>query len=366
MKASSGKVRTVMHEFKTGKLKSSSGQKVKNPRQAVAIAMSEAGMSRKRHFAEGGIRKLASGGVSSPRALPRAPRSGVDMKPAAEHMISNARLSGKSPIPGYTGSYMKEGGSVKKEAERELSFMRKHHAPGKMIKEEEKEHGMRRGGKVHKKHHYAHGGKVHLSDGPDEPVGHPETEDRQAIKIEHERHGGRIHHPMEGMKHGGVAHHHAKHGHELHKEHLRHGEAIHKEHAKHGERLQALHAKHGGKIHEEHAKHAEHAMRGMGVGIPGAVRAPRVMAPRMAAPGRGMAGPMAGPMGGSPTAGVLPGMRRGGKVHREHSTEHEEGLRNPKVEHHYAKGGHVLKSGPAKARHADGIASRGRTRGKVL
>jgi len=36
------KVRTVMHEYKTGQLKSSSGGKVTNRKQAVAIALSEA------------------------------------------------------------------------------------------------------------------------------------------------------------------------------------------------------------------------------------------------------------------------------------------------------------------------------------
>ncbi|MDQ6675976.1 MAG: DUF6496 domain-containing protein [Acidobacteriota bacterium] len=40
--AASKKVGTVMHEFKTGKLKSSSGQKVTNPKQAIAIGLSEA------------------------------------------------------------------------------------------------------------------------------------------------------------------------------------------------------------------------------------------------------------------------------------------------------------------------------------
>jgi len=35
------KVSTVMHEFNTGKLKSSSGDKVTNPKQAVAIGLSE-------------------------------------------------------------------------------------------------------------------------------------------------------------------------------------------------------------------------------------------------------------------------------------------------------------------------------------
>ena len=40
------KVGIVMHEFKEGDLKSSSGDKVKSRKQAVAIAMSEAGMSK--------------------------------------------------------------------------------------------------------------------------------------------------------------------------------------------------------------------------------------------------------------------------------------------------------------------------------
>ena len=40
------KVRKVMKEFQSGELKSSSGRKVKNPKQAVAIALSEAGMSK--------------------------------------------------------------------------------------------------------------------------------------------------------------------------------------------------------------------------------------------------------------------------------------------------------------------------------
>jgi hypothetical protein len=49
----------VMHEFKHGELKSSRGGKVKNPKQAVAIALQEAGASKyesgaenKRHLAK--------------------------------------------------------------------------------------------------------------------------------------------------------------------------------------------------------------------------------------------------------------------------------------------------------------------------
>jgi len=42
------KVGKVMREFKAGKLKSSSGKKVKSRKQAVAISLSEAGLSRKK------------------------------------------------------------------------------------------------------------------------------------------------------------------------------------------------------------------------------------------------------------------------------------------------------------------------------
>jgi hypothetical protein len=41
------KVNYVMNEFKDGKLKSSSGKKVTNRNQAMAIALSEAGINKK-------------------------------------------------------------------------------------------------------------------------------------------------------------------------------------------------------------------------------------------------------------------------------------------------------------------------------
>ena len=54
-KAKRAAVKTVMDEFKSGTLRSGSktGPKVKSRRQAVAIAMSESGQSKKR----GGYRK---------------------------------------------------------------------------------------------------------------------------------------------------------------------------------------------------------------------------------------------------------------------------------------------------------------------
>ena len=42
------KVAKTMREYKAGKLKSSSGDKVTSQKQAVAIAMSEAGMSKEK------------------------------------------------------------------------------------------------------------------------------------------------------------------------------------------------------------------------------------------------------------------------------------------------------------------------------
>jgi hypothetical protein len=42
------KVEKVMHEHKRGTLKSSSGKKVKSRKQAIAIAMSESGQSRRK------------------------------------------------------------------------------------------------------------------------------------------------------------------------------------------------------------------------------------------------------------------------------------------------------------------------------
>jgi hypothetical protein len=77
MKKKPAKVAKVMREFKSGSLKSSSGQKVTNPKQAIAIGLSEAGMSKpkmkeggmmkdsKTMMKQGGkVKKMAIGGVA--------------------------------------------------------------------------------------------------------------------------------------------------------------------------------------------------------------------------------------------------------------------------------------------------------------
>ena len=53
MVRSRGKVQKVLHEFREGTLHSSSGSKVTDRKQAIAIALSEAGESKR--FVEGGI-----------------------------------------------------------------------------------------------------------------------------------------------------------------------------------------------------------------------------------------------------------------------------------------------------------------------
>jgi hypothetical protein len=63
-----------MHEFKTGSLKSSSGQKVTARDQATAIAMSEAGMSRHK----GGKRGRKRGSVNHSSA--RKAKPGVKVR----------------------------------------------------------------------------------------------------------------------------------------------------------------------------------------------------------------------------------------------------------------------------------------------
>lgn len=75
-------VERVMHEFKEGELESSSGDKVKNPKQAIAIALSESGSSNRQSPKENARRlrksEAKAGGVANKAELyAKAKRQGV-------------------------------------------------------------------------------------------------------------------------------------------------------------------------------------------------------------------------------------------------------------------------------------------------
>ena len=96
------KVGKVMREFKSGKLKSSSGQKVTNPKQAMAIGLSEAGLSKKgsdMKYSKGGMSASKMGAVKT--AAPS--RDGVAMK---------GKTKGKQVVMAG-GKGMKAGGMTK-------------------------------------------------------------------------------------------------------------------------------------------------------------------------------------------------------------------------------------------------------------
>lgn len=73
------KVGTVMREFKAGKLHSGKkGPVVKSPKQAIAIALSEAGMSKPKKMAKGGV--VSKGQLKSDLvALPVSSKEASDM-----------------------------------------------------------------------------------------------------------------------------------------------------------------------------------------------------------------------------------------------------------------------------------------------
>jgi hypothetical protein len=97
MKNPQAKVGRVMREFKSGELKSSSGQKVTNPKQAIAIGLSEAGISKK---AKGGDMKES-------KAMVKKEVSFMKKKGAPKSMIKHEMAE---------AGMMKKGGSVKKMA----------------------------------------------------------------------------------------------------------------------------------------------------------------------------------------------------------------------------------------------------------
>jgi hypothetical protein len=85
------KVGTVMKEFKEGKLKSSSGQKVTNPKQAIAIGLSEAGLSKPQKMKEGGsMKRMASKGE---HAVQKQSKRGAAMVKMAKGGLASGHKS---------------------------------------------------------------------------------------------------------------------------------------------------------------------------------------------------------------------------------------------------------------------------------
>ena len=70
-KGASKKVEKVMHEMKEGKLKSGSGKKVTDPKQAVAIGLSEARKEGAKVPKKAAGKKAATKKVASKKAAPK-------------------------------------------------------------------------------------------------------------------------------------------------------------------------------------------------------------------------------------------------------------------------------------------------------
>ena len=109
------KIKTVMKEFKSGELKSSSGEKVTNPKQAVAIAMSEAGMSKNKKSTGGHMasksKKLFGGKESYSEELKEA--KAVKSKKLSPKEFESGEKSeghmGEEPNALETGKKIKSG-----------------------------------------------------------------------------------------------------------------------------------------------------------------------------------------------------------------------------------------------------------------
>lgn len=144
-----GKVGKVMGEFNSGALKSSSGQKVTNRKQAMAIAMSEAGKSKmKKYNGKKGSEVYASGDVPSNRRIGDDPflnsrKGGVFTDEEMKDGLTKEEIMRKTtPKEMPKDKKYAAGGKVgesKKMVKQEMAFMKKKGAPKSMIKHEEKE-----------------------------------------------------------------------------------------------------------------------------------------------------------------------------------------------------------------------------------
>lgn len=143
MKNPQNKVRKVMHEFKAGELKSSSGQKVTNPKQAIAIGLSEAGISKK---AKGGAMKESMKKVKEEVAFMKkkgAPKSMIKHEMAEAGMKHGGKVK-KMAMGGVAASKM---GAVKTAAPSRDGVATKGKTKGTMVKMAGSAKGMKYGGK---------------------------------------------------------------------------------------------------------------------------------------------------------------------------------------------------------------------------
>jgi hypothetical protein len=102
------KIGSVMRRFKKDKLKSSSGQKVSNPKQAIAIALSEAGQSKIKKASEGDMMGGLSGKQSKLDANKDGQISGEDFK-----MLRTKNKRGGGMAERGMGQAFSQGGSVR-------------------------------------------------------------------------------------------------------------------------------------------------------------------------------------------------------------------------------------------------------------
>jgi hypothetical protein len=124
------KVAKVMREFKSGELKSSSGKKVTSPKQAIAIGLSEAGLSKPKMKEGGKVDRMKSKGEHSVQT--KSKRGAEMVKMAKGGMAKKMRMGGES--------------TAKRDERAEAAGRR----VAKDIEYDEKMRGMKKGGAVKK------------------------------------------------------------------------------------------------------------------------------------------------------------------------------------------------------------------------